>query len=116
MTLLVAGISGRTVWMVADTLVTGPLGRGHNEDQIKIVPSYDGKALIGLAGDQFRGAEAIEHVRCMQAEAALGSLREVARIYPVDFAYGYIDSSGPRLFRLAGETIEEVRVLHLGVE
>lgn len=117
MTLLVAGISDQIIWMVADTLITGPLGSRYDEHQIKVVSSADGKALIGFAGEQFRGTEAIEHALHMPAGSAiLNYLIEVQRTYPVDFAYGYIDSVGPHLFRLAGGVAEGVRALQLGVE
>jgi hypothetical protein len=117
MTLLVAGVSEQTIWMVADTLVTGPMGRRHDEHQIKVVPSEDRKALIGFAGEQMRGAEAIEHARKMPAGASvLTHLLEVQRSYPIDFAYGYFDHSGPHLFCLSGGSAKEVPVLHLGVE
>jgi hypothetical protein len=117
MTLLVAGISDQTIWMVADTLITGPLGGRYDEHQIKIVPSVDGKALIGFAGDQFRGTEAIERARHLPAESAtLDYLIEVQRTYPVDFAFGYVDSSGSYLFRVAGGVAERVPALQLGAD
>jgi hypothetical protein len=117
MTLLVAGISGQTIWMVADTLITGPLGSRYDEHQIKVVASADGKALIGFAGEQFRGTEAIEHARDMPAgSSTLNYLMEVQRTYPVDFAYGYVDSSGPHLLRLTGGVAEGVQALQLGAE
>ena len=117
MTLLVAGISDQTIWMVADTLITGPLGRRYDEHQIKVVPSADGKALIGFAGEQLRGTEAIEHARHMPAgTAALDYLIEVQRTYPVDFAYGHVDPSGPHLFRIVSGDAEGVRALQIGAE
>jgi hypothetical protein len=117
MTLLVAGISDQTIWMVADTLITGPLGRRYDEHQIKVVPSADGKALIGFAGEQLRGTEAIEHARHMPAgTAALDYLIEVQRTYPVDFAYGHVDPSGPHLFRIVSGVAEGVRALQIGAE
>jgi hypothetical protein len=85
------------------------------EHQIKVVFSQDKKALIGFAGEQFRGTEAIEHAKRMPAESAsLDYLLEVQRAYPVDF--GYVDPSGPHLFRLLGGVAAEVRALHLGAE
>ncbi|MFZ0208232.1 MAG: hypothetical protein WAL59_19360, partial [Roseiarcus sp.] len=60
MTLLVAGIEGETVWMVADTAITGgTLGLRERQNQIKIVPCADGKALIGFAGDYFHGTRLV---------------------------------------------------------
>jgi hypothetical protein len=117
MTLLVAGVSGDTIWMVADTLITGLLGKQHDEHQIKVVPSEDGKALIGFAGEQLHGTKAIEYARKMPAGASvLTDFLEVRRSYPIDFAYGFIDISGPHLFWLSGGSAQEVPVLHLGVE
>jgi hypothetical protein len=95
MTLLVAGVSEQTIWMVADTLITGPMGRRHDEHQIKVVPSEDGKALIGFAGEQMRGTEAIEHARKMPAgTCVLTHLLEVQRSYPIDFAYTAVSRAG----------------------
>src|SRR5258708_6398187 len=117
MTLLVAGVFDQTIWMVADTLITGPLGRRFDEHQIKVVASEDRKALIGFAGEQFRGTEAIERARAMPTgSATLTYLIEVQRTYPVDFAYGYVDHLGPHLFRLTGGVAEGVPALQLGAE
>lgn len=116
MTLLVAGIFGQTVWMVADTLITGPRGSQDIEYQIKIIASPCGTVLIGFSGEQFRGAEAIAHVQCMPPQAAIAHLLEVQKSYPVDFAYAYIDPSGAHLIRVSGGVAEQVRALHLGVE
>src|ERR1700682_1499558 len=117
MTLLVAGVSGDAIWMVADTLITGLLGKSHDEHQIKVVPSEDGKALLGFAGEQLHGTNAIEYARKMPAGASvITHLLEVQKSYPIDFAYGYIDISGPHLFRLSGGSAKELPVLHIGVE
>lgn len=59
--MLIAGTTGQTAWMVADTLVTDPSGRDQNEHQLKIMPSSDGRALIGFAGERLRGSTAILH-------------------------------------------------------
>jgi hypothetical protein len=117
MTLLVAGASDQAIWMVADTLITGPLGKGFDEHQIKVVASTDGKALVGFAGEQVSGTDAIEHARRLPAgPATLDYLIGVQRAYPVDFAYGYLDGSGPHLFRLQGGAAEAVRAMQIGAE
>ena len=54
--------------------------------------------------------------KCRRAPASLTHLLEVQQSYPIDFAYGYIDISGPHLFRLSGGSAKEVPVLHIGVE
>src|SRR5204863_7497513 len=68
-------------------------------------------------GEQLHGTKAIEYARKMPAGASvLTDLLEVQRSYPIDFAYGFIDVSGPHLFWLSGGSATEVPVLHLGVE
>jgi ATP-dependent protease HslVU (ClpYQ) peptidase subunit len=68
MTLLVGGISGASVWMVADTSITGgTIQLRERENQIKIVPSDVGRALIGFAGDRHHGARLMEQARLQPA-------------------------------------------------
>jgi hypothetical protein len=117
-TLLVAGLENDIIWMVADTFVTGgSLDARAYEHQIKIVPSLDGKALIGFAGEQLSGESTTEHVRLMPAGTeAISHLLKVANLYPVDFAYGYMDQAGrPHLLRISSDVAEEVTTLNIGV-
>jgi hypothetical protein len=117
-TLLVAGLENEVIWMVADTFVTGgPLDARAYEHQIKIVPSVDGKALIGFAGEQLSGESATERARLMPAgTVTVSHLLQVATQYPVDFAYGYIDQTGrPHLVRISSGVAEEVVTLNIGV-
>jgi hypothetical protein len=118
LTLLLAGLESEVIWMIADTFVTGgPLDTRAYEHQIKIVPSLDGKALIGFAGEQHNGERAIERARLMPAgTAAVSDLLQVATQYPVDFAYGYRDQTGcPHLVKISRGAAEEVVTLNIGV-
>jgi len=116
MTLLVAGTVGRDIWMVADTAITGGgadlRGRIY---RIKIVPSHDGRALIGYAGDEC--GRLIEAAARMPAGApAAEFLVESQHQHPsVDFAYTYIDESGPHLIRVHEGAADEVASLFLGL-
>jgi hypothetical protein len=116
MTLLVAGVGTKTLWMVADTFITGgALDVRSYEHQIKIVPSLDGKALIGFAGDQQSGSTAIELARTIASgAAAVDYLRDIADQYPVDFAYGWLDGTEPHLFRISRREAVELTVLNIG--
>jgi ATP-dependent protease HslVU (ClpYQ) peptidase subunit len=96
MTLLIAGLDDNKVWMVSDAAITGgniPLR--DREYEIKILPSLDGRALIGFAGDQHHGARVLRNA----AESAAGQqlidalLAEHLRYPSVDLAYGYVDHS-----------------------
>jgi hypothetical protein len=57
MTLLVAAVEGNNVWMVADTAITGGnVDLRDREHQLKVIPSRDGRALLGFAGEPVNGA------------------------------------------------------------
>jgi hypothetical protein len=116
-TLLVAGISADTVWMVSDTLITGgTIGLRDREYQIKCVPSHDGKALIGFAGDVHHGARLMEQAAGNPADiAVVNELLNGHREYPeTEFVYGYIDERGPHLFKISGCEAHELPVAHIG--
>lgn len=118
MTLLVAGLDNSIVWMIADTFVTGgPLDVGAYEHQIKIVQSRDGRSLIGFAGEQRSGENAIEQARLLPAGTeAISHLCEIAKQYPVDFAYGYIDQADrAHLVKVSKGVAGEVVILNIGV-
>jgi hypothetical protein len=57
MTLLIAGISEQTPWMIADTAISGgKLEARERDNQIKISPSADARALVGFSGDEHHAA------------------------------------------------------------
>jgi hypothetical protein len=116
MTLLVAGINEQVLWMVGDTFVTGgPLGAREYEHQLKILPSEDGKALIGFAGDHYHGVQAIETARLQSTGRSVAEyLFSVAREYPVEFAYGYQQDGVLRLLKVTNERVAEQNALYLG--
>jgi hypothetical protein len=116
MTLVVAGISDHVVWMVADTFVTGgPLNARAHEHHVKVLPSEDGNALIGFAGDQHHGVKAVETARkASSGQRIIDHLRSVAAEYPVEFAYGYRTDARPRLIKVTSRETVEVNALFLG--
>ena len=117
MTLLVAGVSGQTTWMVADSsVVGGTLGVREREHQIKIVPSTDDRALIGFAGDEHHGVRLLELARLSPAGAnTVDQLLTLHGEYPsVDFAYAYQDDVGPHLVRISGGSATVVATCHIG--
>src|SRR5215471_16124682 len=64
MTLLVASADGPTVWMVADSAITGgDLEYRQREFDLKVIPSLDGRALVGFAGDHHHDAPNIRRGR-----------------------------------------------------
>lgn len=123
MTLLVAGVDGNNIWMVADTTVTGGgVDVRDREYELKIVPSRDGRALLGFAGDLHFGSLFVEEVASMPAgQETLGFLleRHLQTLkgdseYSVDFAYGYLDDTGPHLYRLSKGKAQELATLNIG--
>ena len=118
MTLLVAGVSQSTMWMVSDTAITGSgITLRKRTHQIKVIPSRDGFALIGFAGDQHHGTRLIENAASQPSRSrAVEVLADGHRRYPsVDFAYGHIDEGGAHLFQISEGTVREVPALYLGL-
>lgn len=117
MTLLVAGLDETRVWMVSDAVVTGgdvPLR--DREYEIKIVPSVDGKALIGFAGDQHHGARILRSASGSAAgQQMISALLAEHLQYPsVDLAYGYVDQGGTHLFRISQGEAQQLSTFHIG--
>ena len=117
MTLLVAAVSGSLVWMPADTLITGgPSDLRHRTYEIKVVPSQSNDGLLGFAGDQYLGRRSIAEAATLPTEARIDFLLDAhCRAPSVDFAYAYIDETGPRLARIADGSVTLVETLFLGV-
>jgi hypothetical protein len=87
------------------------------ENELKIAPSLDGKALAGFSGDHHHGTRLIHRATLIPAGAeAIESLLDGHREYPkIDFAYAYADNAGCHLIRIAdGHLVEELQTLHLG--
>ena len=117
MTLLIGGISGDSAWMVSDTSITGgAIQLRERQNQIKVVPSSDGCALIGFAGDQHHGTRLMEWARLQPAGTlTVQGLLNGHLDYPsVDLAYGYRDEHGPHLVRISGGAAHHVPTLHIG--
>ena len=118
MTLLVAAADNNSIWMVADTAITGgTMSARERADQLKIVTGCNNRALIGFAGDEYRGFQAvIDASRLSEPLAAANSLLSVHLSYPsIDFAFGYLSNGKPRLLVISNGKIAEVQTLHLGV-
>jgi hypothetical protein len=104
--------------MVADTAITGGgLTSRQRAYQIKIVPSRDGRALLGFAGDQHYGRQLMEDAASLPAGArAVEVLACSHRQYPsVDFAYAYVDRVGPHLIRISKGAAQELPAFHIGL-
>jgi hypothetical protein len=118
MTLLVAAVEGNNVWMVADTAITGgSVDLRDREHQLKVIPSRDGRALFGFAGEPVNGARLIEQAASMPAgQDAVNFLLRSHRENPsVDFAYAYVDHTVPHLIRISEGEALEMPTLHLGL-
>jgi hypothetical protein len=116
-TLLVAGTDGTRVWMISDAAITGgdvPLR--DREYEIKILPSLDGRALIGFVGDQHHGARMVRSVATSAAgQQAISALLAEHLQYPsVDLAYGYVDEHGAHLFRISQGEARQLPAFHIG--
>jgi hypothetical protein len=117
MTLLVAGVSGSTIWMVSDAAISGGnLDAREREYQIKVMPSIAGDALVGFAGDQYHGNRLMfAAASTPKGDAAIRLLTENNKLHPsTSFAYGYVDEKGIHLVRVSNGTSEELSTLFLG--
>jgi hypothetical protein len=117
LTLLIAGLESETIWMVSDSAISGgevPLR--DREYEIKIVPSNDGKALVGFSGDHYHGTRIVE--QAVQAPAGRDTLRSLVseniQCPSVDLAYGFIDEVGPHLFRISKAEARDLKSFHIG--
>src|SRR5262245_34407978 len=110
MTLLVAAVDGKDIWMVADTAITGgELEVRQREYQLKIIPSRDDRALLGFAGEPHHGVRLLHEAAMMPAgkETLEFLLNSHVHNPSNDFAYGYFDDTGPHLFRISQGGAEE---------
>jgi hypothetical protein len=117
MTLLVTQIDGPTVWMIADSAITGgELQPREREYGLKVAPSRDGRAIIGYAGDQHHGTRVLNSAASTSVGAStVSQLLDEHRRYPsVDFAYAFSDETGVHLFRISEGTADELTAFHLG--
>ena len=104
--------------MVADTAITGGKFQLRQRIyQIKIVPSRDGRGLVGFAGDEHYGRKLVERAASLRSGTeVVEMLTEAHQEHrSVDFAYGYINEAGPQLIRIADGSAEEVPTFYLGV-
>jgi hypothetical protein len=117
MTLLIAQRDRLNVFMTADSAITGgALDERQREYALKIVPSLDGRALIGYAGDHHHGMRLAYRASSLPAGVnGLKFLSQAQRDYPsVDFAYAFADDAGCHLFRIAVGKVEDLQAFHLG--
>ncbi len=103
--------------MVSDTAISGVGTEVRDRQyQLKIVPSLDGRALLGFAGDAHLGSKIIQQAaRLPGASKTVTFLLEGHRENPsVDLAYGYMDDTGPHLVRISQGEARELPTLHIG--
>ena len=119
MTLLVAGIQGAQIWMVADTAITDPVlsACGRQRFRPKVEATQD-LSLVGFAGNDAHNAQRIARAASVlpPGRVALDALLAGHHEYPhAEFAYAFVDSEGhSHLFRVAEGRAESVTTLHLG--
>src|SRR6266540_2743878 len=103
--------------MVSDTAITGgDIPLRDREYEIKILPSLDGRALIGFAGDQHHGARILRSATESAAGHRTLSVLVAEHLqYPsVDVAYGYVDEHGAHLFRISQGEARQLPAFHIG--
>lgn len=118
MTLLVARIEERVIWMVADTAISSKLRDIRKRvDHLKIV-RVSGVALAGFAGDERAGTDILEGLRTLdQGEAVVAWIAKYQLEHPtsqVEIAYGWFSGAEPNLVRVFEGRIERLSLLHLG--
>jgi hypothetical protein len=114
MTLLVAGIDGGVVWMVADTAITNPLAPVQDRlNRPKIIPAGN-SSLLGYADDADFGEREIFRVSTLPpGKAVVDALARAQRSHgSVEFAYPYVDNGEPRLFKIANGEVLPVNALY----
>src|SRR5262249_16571206 len=86
-------------------------------DQLKIIPSRDGRAVVGFAGEPHHAARFAERAAAMPAgdETISFLLNSHLQNSSIDFAYGYVGDSGPHLVRVSQGEAKEVPTLHIGL-
>jgi hypothetical protein len=116
MTLLVATMEADSVWMIADTAITGgtiDLRARFNRPKIEAAHKT---SLIGYAGDHYHGQRIVRQATLPSPrQDTLDFLVNAHRECPsVDLAYAYRLNGDAHLFRIVGGSSEEVETLHLG--
>jgi len=117
--LVVASVEGESVWMVSDTAITDPVNSLRSRCYLpKVEVSDDRAALVGFAGNNAHGAARLARLACAEApgDLGLGVLIQGSRDDAnVEFAYAFLDPSGPPLlFRVAHGVAEQRMVVNLG--
>lgn len=103
--------------MVADSAITGgELESRQRAYDLKVMPSLDGCALVGFAGDHHHGTGLMHAAAAMPgASDTIDYLLQEHRNHPsVDFAYAYAADQRVRLFRISEGKREELSAFHLG--
>lgn len=117
MTLIVAGVAGRSIWMVSDTAITSPLFETRtNRSSIKIEMVL-GSSMIAFAGDPVYGAAAIRVASDLEkGSEVLDCLisDHVQHGRCVDFLYAYVDQDVPKLFHISDGTACQLSNAYIG--
>jgi hypothetical protein len=114
MSLVVAGITNCTVWMLSDTAITGPKIEQRERQYLpKIEPSDT--SLVAFAGDEHNGSRLIRQVAAANERGrAIQILVDGSRGIGVEFGYAHFDANEPRLLRIADGNVQSVPTLFLG--
>ena len=116
MTLVIAGITDNSVWMLGDTAITeGTIGIREREFAVKIDVGETFPALVGFAGGPEYGARAVRQAAVANSpEAALRLLEEASQPGGIDFVYGWIDGDKPRLAKITSGGTRESPAAYIG--
>jgi hypothetical protein len=116
MTLIVAGISGPSIWMVGDTAITGgTIGLREREFMPKIEVGKTFPALLGFAGGADHGSQTARTAAAVQTpQDALKVLTTATRDADVQFVYAWFDAGVPMLYNVDKGTASQCPVLHIG--
>lgn len=116
MTLIVAGISDGSAWMVGDTAITGGLISLRERQFLpKIESSKNFPGLFAFAGAAELGSQLVRRASSADsAEHALSILIEASRDVDADFAVALVRKDGPTLQRISKGDATELPTLHIG--
>lgn len=116
MTLVVAAIEGQSVWMVADTAITGgPMSVREKEFAPKVLVAVDRTWLVGYAGDAHFGAQLADKAsRSASPAEALSLLSKASGQHKVEFALAWMEGDQPRLMHIENGSSKPKHTLHLG--
>jgi hypothetical protein len=116
MTLLVASKEADSIWMIADTAITGGSIDVRARYYRPKIETAHNASLIGYAGDHHHGQRIVRQAGLRSpGQDTLNFLVGAHQDCPsVDLAYAYRQDDSARLVRIVAGSAEEVETLHLG--